>query len=719
MKVHVLGGGPAGLYASLLLKQGHPAWEIALHERNPEGATYGWGVVFSDRTLTELREADPMTYREITDAFVLWDAIDIHVKDQLIRCEGHTFAGIARRHLLDILQRRCAALGVGLHFDTAIADPDALRHDADLLIAADGVNSMTRHQHADALRPQTEQGKTRFIWFGTDKVYDAFTFIFKESQYGLFQVHAYPFDATMGTFIVECTEETWQRAGLTETDEAASVAFCEALFVDHLAGRHLYSNRSHWLKFLTLKNARWSHENIVLLGDAAHTAHFSIGSGTKLAMEDAIALATACEQYSDLPTALRVYGLGRKPRVEAIQRAAAESQRYFEHVSRYRHFAPLPFAFNLLTRSGRITYDSLRQRDPYFIGDVERWFQTAARAANSDGYAAQPLVSPPAVFTPLRLRDMTLSNRLAFAPVRDYDAADGLPATRQRERLIAQAHGGAGLVLTEPLAVSAEGRITPGDAGIYRSEHVETWSRIIAEIHGASPAKIALQLNHAGRRGSTRPRSAGVDKPLRDGNWPLLSASAIPYSPANQTPKAMDCADMERIRGAFVAAAKHGAQAGFDLLHLNMANGYLLASFLSPLTNRRADEYGGAPENRLRFPLAVFDAVRAVWPADKPLAVALSATDWAKGGTELADAVIIARSLKEHGCDLIAVHAGQTTIGGQPVYDFEAFAGYSDVIRNEAGIPTLATTYTTTTGQANTLLAAGRADLCLFNPPLW
>ncbi len=716
MKVNVLGGGPAGLYASLLLKQGHPEWKIALHERNPKGATYGWGVVFSDRMLTALREADPTTYREITDAFVIWDAIDVHVKDQLIRCAGHTFAGIARRHLLDILQRRCAALGVGLHFDTIIDDPDTLRQDADLLIAADGVNSMTRQRHADAFQPQTEQGATRFIWFGTGKLYDAFTFIFKESAYGLFQVHAYPFDATMGTFIVECAEETWQRAGLTETDEVTSVAFCEALFAEHLAGRHLYSNRSHWLQFVTLKNARWSHENIVLLGDAAHTAHFSIGSGTKLAMEDAIALATACDQHADLPTALRVYGLGRKPRVEVIQRAAAESQRYFEHVSRYRHFAPLPFAFNLLTRSGRITYDSLRQRDPFFIGDVERWFETAAHAANGENGRLSPLVSPPAVFTPLRLRDMTLVNRFVLAPISGYDATNGLPTDQHADRLIAQACCGAGLVLTEPVAISVEGRMTPGDTGIYRPEHAEAWARIVAAVHNASPAKIALHLNHAGRRGSTRPRAEGLDKPLRDGNWSLRAASPIPYGPANQTPNMMNCADMKQVCTAFVAAAQQGARAGFDLLHLNMAHGYLLAGFLSPLTNQREDAYGGTLEHRLRFPLAVFDAIRAAWPAEKPLAVALSATDWAKGGNDLADAVAIARTLKEHGCDLIAVHAGQTTIASQAVYDVEAFAGYSDAIRNDAGIPTLATAYTTTTGQANTLLAAGRADLCLFSP---
>lgn len=711
MKVNVLGGGPAGLYVSLLLKQGHPEWEIAIYERNPRGATYGWGVVFSDRTLTELREADPTTYREITDAFVLWDAIDVHFRGELIRCEGHTFAGIARRHLLDILLRRCEALGVPIHHLT-IDDPDTLR-DADLLVAADGVNSTVRAKYASAFQPQTEQGATRFIWFGTDKVYDAFTFMFRESEHGLFQVHAYPFDATTSTFIVECMEETWQRTGLTETDEAASVAFCENLFADHLRGRRLLSNRSHWLKFLTLKNARWSHENIVLLGDAAHTAHFSIGSGTKLAMEDAIALAESFQQHDDLPTALRLYTLGRKPRVEAIQRAAAESQHYFENVKRYRHFAPPQFAFNLLTRSGRITYDSLRQRDPYFVSDVERWFRKSALPD-----AGALLVAPPMAFTPFAMRSVTLPNRLVIVPPPTYSARDGLPNDDHAVHLHQQARSGAGMVSTEPVAVSADGRITPGDLGLYDAAQAEAWARIMTTIHTETPAKIGMQVNHAGRRGSTRPRSEGLDKPLRMENWSLIAPSAIPYSRVNQTPRVMDCTDMERVQAEFVAAARTAADAGFDLLQLNMAHGYLLASFLSPLTNKRDDNYGGSLENRMCFPLAVFDAVRAIWPENRPLTVALTATDWVKGGFDLSDAIIVARTLKEHGCDLIAVHAGQTTISAHPIYDFEAFAGYSDVIRNEAGIPTLATAYTTTTGQANTLLAGGRADLCLFTPPV-
>ena len=716
MKVNVLGGGPAGLYASLLLKQAHPEWQIEIFERNPEGATYGWGVVFSDRTLTELRAADPTTYQQITDSFVLWDAIDVHTHGERIRCEGHTFAGIARRHLLDILQRRCAAIGVPVHYLTTIDDPDTLR-DADLLIAADGVNSPVRAQYASAFQPRTEQGANRFIWFGTDKVYDAFTFLFIDSPHGLFQVHAYPFDGQTSTFIVECAEETWRRTGLTETDEAASVVFCEALFADHLAGHRLLSNRSHWLTFVTLKNARWSHENMVLLGDAAHTAHFSIGSGTKMAMEDAIALATACTQHADLPTALRLFALSRKPRVESIQRAAAESQRYFENVRRYRHFTPLQFAFNLLTRSGRITYDSLRQRDPHFVSDVERGFQTAARDAQGIAGKATPIVSPPAVFTSLALRGMVVPNRLVFAPIASHGATDGILDEPDARQLIEQACGGAGLVCTEAVAVSAEGRITPGDAALYTDDHAAAWARIADAVHRESSAKVCLLLNHAGRRGATRPRAAGLDRPLRAGSWPLIAASALPYTAANQTPRAMNCAEMGRVIADFVAAARRAVDADIDLLQLHMAHGYLLAGFLSPLTNRREGEYGGPLENRMRFPLAVLDAVRAVWPADKPLAVALSATDWATGGATPEDAATTARSLTEHGCDLITVYAGQTVINERPVYDFEAFAAQSDTIRNDACIPTLATAYTTTTGQANTLLAAGRADLCLFSPP--
>jgi anthraniloyl-CoA monooxygenase len=706
MKVNVLGGGPAGLYAALLLKKTHPAWEIAVAERNPAGATYGWGVVFSDQTLSAFREADYRTFTDITESFVTWEAIDIFVRDELARCEGHRFAGLARRRLLAILQRRCADLGVALRFETEVASPDELRQ-ADLVIAADGVNSRTRVAYAEHFRPNIAEGSTRYIWFGTDRILDSFTFIFRENVHGLFTVHAYPFDGTTGTFIVECAEETWRRAGLDRADEAASLAFCEALFADHLRGRKLMSNYSRWLRFPTVKSARWSHENIVLLGDAAHTAHFSIGSGTKLAMEDAIALAQAFEQHDAIPTALRQYELARKPKVEALQRAAAESQIYFEHVARYRGFEPIQFAVHLLTRSGRITYDNLRQRDPHFVAAVDRWFVGTF----------ERLTAPPAMWTPLALRDIVLPSRAVLAAQPRYEARNGLPSGAQAEQLASLARGGAGLVLTEPVAVAAEGRITPGCMGMYCPEHAEAWAGAVAAIHQQSPAKVAIQLSHAGRRGATRARARGADIPLPiDQSWPLIAPSAIPYSRASQAPRAMEQADFEQVCQQFVGAARLAGQAGFDMLVLNAAHGYLLGSFLSPLANARDDDYGGPPERRMRFPLEIFDAVRAAWPAHKPLAVAINASDWARGGIEIGEAIAFGKALKRHGCDLLAVYAGQTTVRSQPNYDPGELAQYSDLLRNETGLRALATGYLTTSDQVNTLVAGGRADLCLFYP---
>jgi anthraniloyl-CoA monooxygenase len=739
VKINVLGGGPGGLYAALLLKKNHPDWQITVAERNPAGATYGWGVVFSDQTLTAFREADYKTYADITASFVLWDAIDVHVGGRLIRCGGHVFAGLARRRLLRILQQRCAELGVALRFQIEVDDLDEMR-DADLVIAADGVNSKIRARHADVFKPSLAEGGARYIWFGTDRLFDAFTFIFRANQHGLFQVHAYPFDGTTATFIVECSEETWRRAGLHEADEAGSLAYCEALFADQLRGRRLMSNYSRWLHFVTIKNARWSHQNVVLLGDAAHTAHFSIGSGTKLAMEDSIALAQAFERHPTIAAALKEYEQARKPRVEALQQAAAESQRYFEHTSRYQHFDPLQLAFHLLTRSGRITYDNLKQRDPYFVSDVERWFaETAAlepRTENQEPSTGDEwrvtsdatrgtrhpapgtrILAPPAMWTPLALRGLTLPNRVVLAPRLEDGADDGLPGARQAAQLARRALTGAGLVVAAPAAVSAAGRITPGCAGMYRPEHAAAWARIVEQIRRTSAAKVALHLAHAGRRGATRPRARGLDLPLRTGAWPLLAPSAIPFASNSQTPKEMDCADMARVRDEFVAATQLADQAGLDMLLLNMAHGYLLSSFLSPLTNRREDEYGGALAQRMRFPLEIFDAVRGAWPAERPLAVALNADDCAPGGLELADAAAIARTLRQRGCDLIAIYAGQTTIRSQPSYDAGALAQYSDVLRNEARLPTIATGYMTTNDQINTLLAGGRADLCLFHPP--
>lgn len=710
MKIHVLGGGPAGLYAGLLLKKGHPGWEIIVTERNPRDATYGWGVVFSDRTLSGLHEADVRTSTQITESFVLWDAIDVYVRDQLVRCDGHAFAGIGRKKLLNILQSRCEELRVDLRFETEAASPEALRTDCDLLIAADGVNSRTRAAYAETFKPTISEGRARFVWYGADKPLDAFTFIFRDTEYGLFTVHSYPFDATTSTFIVECHEETWRNAGLDRMDEAGSMAFCQALFADHLGHHRLLSNRSLWLSFTTLKCRRWLHENVVLLGDAAHTAHFSIGSGTKLALEDSIALAQAFEQHDDLPSALRTYEQARRSRVEATQRAAADSQRYFENVRRYRHFEPLQFAFHLLTRSGRITFDNLRGRDPYFVADVERWYQSAP------GGRPSSLVPAPPMFTPLTIRDCTLRNRIVMVPAPAFDAIDGMPIADHADRLGLLAVGGAGLVMAEPVAVSAQGRVTSGDAGIYTDKQTEAWRGIVATIKADAEAAIGITLAHAGRRGSTRPRQFGLDRPLRDGNWPLLAPSAIAYRRGSHLPAVMTCDDMERVQDEYVTATRRAAEAGFDVLQLDMAHGGLLATFLSPLTNQREDDYGGDLHHRLRFPSQILDAVRNAWPSGCPLIVAIPATDWQAGGLRLRDSIEIASALKAHGCDLITVHAGQTTAEAQPRFDFEVLAGYADVIRNEAGIATMSTAYMTTSNQANTLLAGGRCDLVLYSP---
>lgn len=741
MKIIIIGGGPAGLYAGLLLKKVDPAHDVAVIERNPPDATYGWGVVFSDRTLAEFREADHETYQDITDNFVVWDAIDVHYRGERIRCGGHVFACIRRTHLLNILQRRCQELGVQLRFETEVTDLSPFE-DCDLIIGADGINSRVRETYAHIFRPSLEVGKAKYIWLGTHRTFDSFTFIFRENEHGLFQAHVYPFDGYTSTFIVECDETTWQRAGLHRADESESITYCEQLFASELHSHSLMSNNSRWINFVTVRNRTWHHKNIVLLGDAAHTAHFSIGSGTKLAMEDAIALANAFRRHGDdIETAIGDYELERQPRVEAFQQAADESRTYFENVRRYLHFEPMQFAFHLLTRSGRITYDNLRLRDPYYVDAVDRWFseqggrgarEQEQRSGGAEEHSPRPfrtsaplhlrtsaLVAPPPMLTLLRLREMTLPNRVALAAAPTYSAKDGMPSDTHMAELSRLALGGAALVMTELTAVSPEGRITPGCTGMYRVEHGEAWTQIVDYVHANSSARVMLQLNHAGRRGSTRPRTEGLDRPLQKGNWPLIAPSPLPYTPQSQVPKGMDRADMDNVRDNFVCVAQMAQQAGFDMLQLHFAHGYLLGSFLSPLTNRRSDGYGGSLENRMRFPLEVFDAVRAVWPAGKPLAVAINITDWARGGLEPEDAVVIAEMLKVHGCDLIQVLAGQTIADDTPIYDPGFLILYSDRIRNEAGIATMVGGYLTTTDQINTAVAAGRADLCILEVRDW
>ncbi len=703
MKIVILGGGPAGLYAGLLIKKANPAHDIIILERNPPGVTYGWGVVFSDRTLASFQRADYTTSEQIAGQFVIWDAIDTYYRGEVIRCGGHVIASIARKHLLSILQQRCLDLGISLRFSVEINDLSELPP-YDLLIAADGINSLVRKAYADVFKPQITLGKAKYIWLGAQKVLDAFTFIFQENEHGLFQVHAYPFSGATSTFIIECDEASWLNAGLDSTDEAASLTYCERLLADYLGGAQLLSNNSKWVSFPTLKTERWRHGNIVLLGDAAHTAHFSIGSGTKLAMEDAIALAGALEQHRDLETALNEYELERKPVIETFQRAAQESQRYFETTRRYLGLDPMQFTFQLLTRSGRITYDDLRLRDARFGDEVDRWLAPTSS-----------LVAPPPMLTPFRLRSLALPNRVTLRPRAACAAEDGTPTEAYLAELKQLAAAGAGLVMTDLAAISAMGRITPVDASLYIAEHQAAWKRLVEEIHRHTSAKLALQLGHAGRRGATQPRAAGLDRSLREGAWPLLSASPLPYTPYSQTPKAMDRDEMDQVREAFTHAARMAAEAGVDLLQLHMAHGYLLASFLSPLSNRRGDDYGGSLENRLRFPLEVFDAVRAAWPEERPLSVALSITDCARGGLEIEEDITLARLLKEHGCDMIEALAGQTTLDSEPSYRRGFLTPLSERVRNEAGIATLVGGYLTTSDEVNTILAAGRADLCVMD----
>jgi anthraniloyl-CoA monooxygenase len=708
MRVTCVGGGPAGLYFGILTKRRFPSWSIVVLERNRPLDTFGWGVVFSDATLENLRAADEPTHREITRAFAHWDDIRIYFGGHTIVSGGHGFCGIARKRLLEILQHRAKEVGVELHFQTEAEDIATLRSTGDLLIGADGINSRVRATYAPTFEPTLDRRICRFVWLGTTLPLDAFTFIFERTEHGWFTVHAYRFDETLSTFIVECREETWRAHGLDSAGTEQTIAFCEGLFVDYLQGHRLMANSAHlrgrdWLNFTRVSNERWIDENVVLMGDAAHTAHFSVGSGTKLAMEDAIGLADALTR-DDLATALQEYESSRKLEVLKLQNAARNSTEWFENVARYATLPPEQFAYSLLTRSQRIGHENLRLRDTTYVDRVERWF------------AGKPAAVPP-MFTPFRLRGLELRNRIVVSPMDMYSARDGTPGDFHLVHLGTRALGGAGLIFTEMTCVTRDGRISPGCTGMYLPEHANAWKRIVDFIHESSGAKICLQLGHSGPKGSTKLMWEGMDEPLEHGNWPVVGPSAIPYAPVNQVPAELTRGEMNDIRDAFVRAAEMGCEAGFDMLELHCAHGYLLSAFITPLRNRRSDEYGGSLANRLRYPLEVFRAMRAVWPQDRPMSVRISATDWVDGGISGDDSVEIARAFKQEGADLIDVSTGQTSPDAKPVYGRMFQTPYADRIRNEVGIATMAVGNITDIDQVNAILAGGRADFVALGRP--
>jgi anthraniloyl-CoA monooxygenase len=696
--------------------------EIVVVERNRPYDTFGWGVVLSDETLANLRAADPVSAAEIARGFVYWDDIATHYRGTVTRSSGHGFCGIGRKRLLNILQDRARALGVELQFETEIDGLEPYRG-YDLIVAADGANSKVRSALAHAFRPDIDVRRTKYVWLGAHQKFDdAFTFIFEETGNGWIWAHAYQFEPETATFIVECSEPTWRNLGFDRMSQEETLAACERIFARNLGGNRLMTNARHlrgsaWLNFNRVLCGAWSRDNIVLMGDAAATAHFSVGSGTKLALESAIALTDYVHAEPTLAAAFRRYEEDRRTQVLRLQSAARNSTEWFEEVERYFGLDPVQFNYSLLTRSQRISHENLRQRDKAWLEGAEMWFEEQATGHKPP---PGPNAARPPMFTPFRLRGMDLKNRVVVSPMAQYKAVDGTPTDWHLVHLAERAKGGAGLVVTEMTCVSPEGRITPGCTGMYAPEHEAAWKRIVEFVHAETDARIAIQLGHSGPKGSTQLGWEEMDAPLPSGNWEVMAPSPVPWSPRNQVPRAMTRADMEQVLAEYVAAARMGERAGFDMLELHYAHGYLLSAFITPLTNRRSDRYGGSLENRMRFPLEVYRAVREAWPEAKPISVRISANDWAGSrGITPADAVEIARILKREGVDIIDVSAGQTSIEAQPVYGRMFQTPFSDRIRNEVGIATMAVGNITEADHVNSILMAGRADLvCLARPHL-
>ncbi len=747
MNILCIGGGPAGLYFALLMKLQDARHQITVVERNRPFDTFGWGVVLSDQTLDNLRQADAMSAALIADALNHWDDIEVFFKGRSVRSSGHGFCGIGRKHLLNILQQRCLQLGVELVFETEVSDDQALaqQYQADLVIASDGLGSRIRSRYTETFQPDIDLRQCRFVWLGTHRTFDAFTFAFEQTEHGWFQAHAYKFNQDTSTFIVETPETVWQAHGIDQMSQEEAIAFCERLFQRNLAGQALMSNAKHlrgsanWIRFPRVMCKSWVHRAnvgghslpIVLMGDAAHTAHFSIGSGTKLALEDAIDLAREFASGADMEQVLQGYQSRRSVEVLKIQNAARNSTEWFENVERYSGMEIEQFAYSLLTRSQRISHENLRLRDLKWLQGYESWLadKTAAAESAPQGSGVDPgrprthgerTVDPrPPMLLPLQVRGVRLHNRIVVSPMAMYSAVDGVPQDFHLVHLGARALGGAAMVFVEMTSPTSEGRISPGCTGLWNDEQTRAFKRIVDFVHQNSSAKIAMQLGHSGAKGSTQLGWEAIDEPLSaaDANWPVLAASAIPYGEQNQFPRAMSRADMQALLAQFVAATRRTAQAGFDWLELHCAHGYLLSGFITPLTNQRQDEYGGSLENRCRYPLEVFRAMRAVWPEQLPMSVRISAHDWVPGGNTADDAVQIARLFQQAGCDFIDVSSGQTSRAAKPVYGRMYQTPFSDRIRNETGIRTIAVGAITEADHVNSIIAAGRADLCALARP--
>jgi anthraniloyl-CoA monooxygenase len=716
MKVHVVGGGPAGLYFAILMKKAWPQRRITVFERNRPDDTFGFGVVFSDQTLDTFEAYDRESYRAIVGHFAYWDDIEIHFRGTTHRIGGNGFCGCSRATLLKILGRRARSLGVEIKYQAEVSPLDPLVRGADLVVVADGINSRMRETFADKFKPTVDLRPNLFSWMGSTRPFDAFTFFFRETEHGIFIGHCYQYEPDRSTWIIETDPRTFARAGLDKLDEAASARFAEKLFADELKGHRLVTNRSIWRNFPTIRCERWVADNMVLVGDAKATAHFSIGSGTKLAMEDGIALYEAFRATGgrNVAAALSHFETQRRDEVEKTQHSGDVSLVWFEHVNRFWNMDPTRFAFGLMTRSKAITYDNLALRAPEFVRQADRVVARDVRALGFPADVEKPLAP---MFQPFRLRGLTLQNRVVVSPMCQYSALDGLPNDWHLVHYGSRAIGGAGLMFTEMTDVSRDARISPGCAGMYTDAHEAAWKRIVDFVHTQSQTRFCLQLGHAGRKGATKLMWEGIDEPLEEGAWPIISASPLPYFPYSAVPREMTRADMDAVIADYVAATECAGRAGFDMVEMHAAHGYLLASFISPLTNTRTDGYGGSLANRMRFPLEVFRAMRAVWPDEKPMSVRISATDWADGGLTGDDAVEVARLFGEAGCDLIDVSTGQTVADSQPVFGRMFQTPFSDQIRNEAGLATMCVGTITTADQVNTIIAAGRADLVALARP--